>query len=329
VSWEPDAHWRAVPHLLADTVITPGGLRLDLVTGRQRPPLRAETPLRQFAALLPAVSGPFVAGRALTEGGSVAHLWESLTGRPIAVLPDRLPDWTIAAHSPTGRLLASADDKDVVIHDLRDRVTRRVPAAGARALAFSPDGRFLATGLADSTVVVWEVPAFPRNAWNAADVARLWDDLAGDDTPAAWKALWHLLDYPDLAAGMLEGRLRPVAPLADTPELIDQLNHPRYATREEAMKKLARRGEGIEGELRAALKAPASEEQRTRLEGLLNKLDPAAPPVGDGLRGLRGVWLLERLGTPAARRLLGELAGGAAGSRVTLEARAALDRWPR
>jgi hypothetical protein len=52
---------------------------------------------------------------------------------------------------------------------------------------------------------------------------------------------------------------------------------------------------------------------------------PASP---DGLRDLRAVELLERLAAPAAEQLLRELAAGAAGARLTREARAALERRP-
>jgi hypothetical protein len=47
------------------------------------------------------------------------------------------------------------------------------------------------------------------------------------------------------------------------------------------------------------------------------------------LRGLRAVELLERLGTPAARQLLADLAKGVETSRVTVAARTGLDRLTR
>jgi hypothetical protein len=44
------------------------------------------------------------------------------------------------------------------------------------------------------------------------------------------------------------------------------------------------------------------------------------------LRGLRCLWLLERLGTQEALATLKDLANGASGSRVTSEAKASLAR---
>ena len=55
--------------------------------------------------------------------------------------------------------------------------------------------------------------------------------------------------------------------------------------------------------------------------------DAAGPfPTGERLRQQRSLELLERLGTPAARRLLADLAAGAPEASLTLEARAALRR---
>jgi hypothetical protein len=79
-------------------------------------------------------------------------------------------------------------------------------------------------------------------------------------------------------------------------------------------------------DLLAAYRTTTSAEQRERLEGLIRKLDPTRAPGAEVLRGLRAVWLLERIATADARRLLREMAGGASGSRVTAEAKAALGR---
>ena len=45
--------------------------------------------------------------------------------------------------------------------------------------------------------------------------------------------------------------------------------------------------------------------------------------------GLRAVAVLERIGTPQARRVLATLAGGAEGARLTREAQASLQRLRR
>jgi hypothetical protein len=76
--------------------------------------------------------------------------------------------------------------------------------------------------------------------------------------------------------------------------------------------------------LRRALADNPSAEVRKRLEELLSR--PALLPPGEALRRVRAVEVLERLGTPEARRLLGALAGGEPEARLTREAQAALRR---
>jgi hypothetical protein len=66
---------------------------------------------------------------------------------------------------------------------------------------------------------------------------------------------------------------------------------------------------------------------RQRIEALLARHDDVATP--ENLRALRGVEVLERISTSEARELLRELAGGAPGAFLTLQARAAFARAER
>ena len=270
-----------------------------------------------------------MAGLVHAEAGPLGHVWESATGRIIVDLPASLPDWAGAVLSPDGRVVASADNDRLVLADLAGagRV-RTLPVRGARSLAFSPDGRHLASSLADGTILIWDVPRAPE-PWRVANADRLWADLSADDAAAAWKAIWHLLDHPDEATELLTARLRPITAWNDTAALIGRLDHSRYAVREEAVRELAGRGGLIEEDLRNALRSNPSVEQRERLQVLLRKLDTAVPPTGETLRGLRCIWLLERISTPAAKHVLAEIATGATGSRVTIAAKEALGRWPK
>src|SRR5262249_37967288 len=286
------------------------------LTGRSRPPLQSSSSISSFIGLPVPSDEPFFAARVKTDRDHEGHLWESLTGHVIAALPPHLPDWNIADVSTDGRLLASADEQHVMILDVRETEIHRVPAAGVQNIAFSPDRKLLATALADSSVLIWEVPVLSRVDWDPSGTEGLWTDLASTDAQRAWKAIWRLLDHPRKATDALQNRLRPVPITKDLPNLITKLDHSRYAVREEATGELAKRGEIIEGDLQEALKKASSAEQRARLEQLLAKLDPAVSPAGEVLRGLRCVWLLERLGTPEAKKLLAEVATGASGSRV-------------
>jgi WD40 repeat protein len=328
--WPPSTQPRTPPFfnpaVQGTIMFGPNGSRMDLVTGRVLPPLTIGTPFR--SPLGEPISSPdaFVAGRLNAVGGMFAHVWESTTGRIIVDLPAFLPDWTGAVLSPDGRLIASADNDRFVMMDLAGPGRLRTfSVLGARALAFSPDGRLLASAQADGTVLIWDVPR-TRAPWWTAESDRLWADLSADDAAPAWKVLWHLLDHPDQATELLSARLRPVRSWKDTAEQIARLDHPKYAVREEAVRVLAGRGMVVEEDLREALRRNPSAEQRERLEALLKKLDSAVPPTGETLRGVRCVWLLERIGTSDAKKLLAEVATGASGSRVTVEAKEALER---
>jgi hypothetical protein len=109
---------------------------------------------------------------------------------------------------------------------------------------------------------------------------------------------------------------------------VADLDHDQFAVREKAMAELEMLGEWAEPALRKILESDPSTETRRRVERLLEQLDRLTV-AGGRLRTLRAIEVLEHIGTPEARRVLEMLAGGFSGSRVTREAKAALDRLAR
>jgi WD40 repeat protein len=313
-------------HLAHKTVAYgPGGWRFELAAGHELPVL-ASPPSARIMSLVASDSDAFVAGRYISNSSINEHLWESLTGGVIADLPRDIPNLQLARLSSDGRLLAMSTKEYVLIRDFRDpQAVHRIPSPGASALAFSPEATLLATAQTDGTILIWDLSRHigGRNAL-AAD--RIWRDLESGDARVGWLALWDLLDHPREAINLLQTRLLPESGWTDTDEQIARLDHARYAVREQATKELTGRGNMVEGDLQRAINSPRSEEQRTRVEQLLQKLNHAIPPSGPSLRALRCIWLLERKGTSEARKLLETLTSGAPGSRVTAEARAALER---
>ncbi len=303
----------------------PAGWRYDFLINSEIPPLQGSIDAR-LISLLPVQSTTFVAGRTIAGSTISSYLWESLTGGIATNLPQDIPNFDKATLSPDGQHLAVAAEREVIVHNLRNSAWNwSVPVASASALAFSPDGSILATAATDSTVLLWKTPK-TAHEWKQPDSDDLWNNLSSIDASVAWKSLWHLQDYPAQAAELLATHMQPVPGPKDTASWILKLDHAKFNVREEAAKTLAGWGESIEGDLREALKSPRSEEQRSRLEQILLKLNPAVPPIGEALRGLRCVWLLERIGTPEAWKLLERMAGGASGSRVTVEAKLAILR---
>jgi hypothetical protein len=80
--------------------------------------------------------------------------------------------------------------------------------------------------------------------------------------------------------------------------------------------------------LLAALKAKPGPEKKRRLEELLKALAPGGPNP-ELVRPARALEVLERVGTPQARRLLRALAKGNPGARLTADAQSALKRLLR
>jgi hypothetical protein len=108
-------------------------------------------------------------------------------------------------------------------------------------------------------------------------------------------------------------------------KLIADLDADEFATRENASAELEKLGSAAVPALRRVLAGKPSEEVRRRTERLLDRLGGRGL-TSDELLALRGVEVLERAGTPEAKELLKELAKGSPQARMTLEAKASLER---
>jgi hypothetical protein len=201
-------------------------------------------------------------------------------------------------------------------------------------LTFSPDGKRLASvgrGAEAATVLIWDVadathrPPARKNA-GANEVAAWCAALVDGDAEAAHRAAWALTAAPEQAVR----RLKELAAMQKLPRpeevqrWIAELDHTRFAVREKAMRELSRLDD-VAGAVEAALKDPVSLEKRRRLERVLTVMRNRPASVAQ-LFALRGVLVLERIGTAAARDLLRQFAAGDVDPRLTQEARGALRR---
>jgi WD40 repeat protein len=277
---------------------------------------------------------PRPAGRAAGSDHTL-RVWEVATAGEVLALPSVLN--ARVAFSPDGRVLAATSPtQEIVLWDLRrGKELRRIRGFGAEvvSLAFSPDGSRLISGLSDSTLLIWEgVPLHPARKDEDPDdaaVRQAWSDL-GADAATAFAARGRLAQAPEQAVRLLKERLTP-APPVDTRRLrrlITDLDSDDFKAREEARKGVEELGEAAAAALRRALAEKPSPELRRQITSLLESLRGTVPPRGL-LRALRGVAVLEDIGSAGARQVLATLAQGEPEARLTREAKASLERLPR
>jgi RNA polymerase sigma factor (sigma-70 family) len=259
-------------------------------------------------------------------------LWELTTGQELhrRELPGRVFS---LAFGPGGRVLATAGVADVPIQlwdvaSAKELLRLAGHGADVTALAFAPDGGRLASGLRDTTTLVWDTSvALPRaRPALKPEAESLWAALAEPEAAKAYAALDRLADAPEQAVVLLARRLRPAAAVEPrrVARLIADLDSNDFPRREAAGRELEAVRDQAEASLREALAARPSAEARKRLQALL--AEPGVVRSPEVVRQVRAVQGLERIGSKAARQTLEALTAGTSAARLTQEARASRGR---
>jgi RNA polymerase sigma factor (sigma-70 family) len=298
-------------------------------------------------------------------------LWEVASGQHKHMLDGHRHYVIDMAFSPDGRLLVSAGEKESAF--VWETATGKRVAAlpdglpiGTSAVAFSRNGRFLATALPEGPIRLWEVATWTaRNefkghrdrptaltfapggqllsgsldttvlAWDirpprvavSVPLESAWNDLAKMEAGEAFKTEGSFLAAPAEAVKLFAEKVKPV-------EALDPKRIQRLLDDLDSDQFAVRQRASAQLEKMGELAGPAL---RKALEGEPSpearrrieevlKKTDSIAPQGELLRSLRAIEVLELIGTAEAKAVLQALANGTPGARVTRAAKESLHR---
>ena len=264
----------------------------------------------------------------------VTHVFDGLAGKAVAwpegvlELPNQFVPHPVL--SPDGRLVAILTAKGLCLYEIATGTVRHRfgPASPTCSMAFSDDGKLLATGHRDTTILLWDLDRVAAKPVELNSVAA-WKRLAQSDAAGAWAAMRQWIDRPVEAVAFIRENVKPspTRPLLDdaaVKRLIVALDAPKFADREAATKFLTEAGPSIIETVRNARAKPASEESRKRLDAIWHQIS-APEDLTPWLAQLRSIEVLERIASPAAIEHLKSLAAGG-DAPPTLAAKQAVER---
>jgi hypothetical protein len=264
--------------------------------------------------------------------------WHVSTGKELPPLDIPEVEVTSLVFSADGRSLAWRGHNELIhVWDVAAGREYRVfqgADSGRGNLAFSPDSRILVSAGAGPRVLLWDLTGRSQDGklrqcrLSSAELQTVWERLKDAEAAKARDAVWQMVAAPKQAVPFLAEHVRPVlaaGPLR-TEQWIRELDSDQFAVRERAARELRALAEAAAPALRRALRGQPSAELRRRVGGLLVDLEEVS---SESLRRCRAVEVLEQVGNPEARQVLQTLARGAPEVRLTLEAKAALERLAR
>jgi hypothetical protein len=179
-------------------------------------------------------------------------------------------------------------------------------------------------------VILWKIPPFAAakaGVWKRDAADDLWEKLRGEAV-AAYQAMADLHAGGDEAVAVLKGKIR-VDPEGDRAAIfaaVAELGSATYAVREKAAARLEAFGYRFNCYAAEALARVDNLEQKRRLVGLHERI-LATGIDAESLRLGRAVYVLEHIGTPAARQALETIARGHVRDVTAESAKAALQRF--
>ncbi|HYV34767.1 MAG TPA: WD40 repeat domain-containing protein, partial [Gemmataceae bacterium] len=198
----------------------------DMRTGGQRQ--LAETPLHAYPVTAFSADSRLMAVQWLKTIADIdleVRIIDLTTGKHIAQIGEPLGRGLPMALSPDGRMLAAIGPDALHVWQVstgkrllhipgNDQAIVRGGMQFASCMTFSPDGKSLATGHANGTILLWDMTP----AWNAltvpkgpVDTVACWAALADADPKNAYSAIDLLAANPSKALPLLREKLTAVA----------------------------------------------------------------------------------------------------------------------
>ena len=248
---------------------------IDVATGRERHRLRGgegQPGIIRFAPDSRTLAAAYL-------DGSIV-LWEVATGEIVLTRPSSTR--ILAATFSPDEIYLALGEKDGTLRVLevgtgREMLRWKAHSGAVSSVAFSPDGRQLATGSLDRTAIVWGisgaiVPADGATALTELLRQQTWDELAAGSAGVAYGAMHRVRRTADSSfAWLLERVRRQIMP----PErgrievLIRELDHPDSAIRHRATEELKKLRELARPTLTALVRQSPSAEVRSRARRIL------------------------------------------------------------
>ena len=190
--------------------------------------------------------------------------------------------------SPDGSLVAAAGGEGGVrLYDAKTGALLRVIGGGGdRCVVFSPDGKTIASGGTDTSVILWKAPA-AAPAPKAMTAAEAWESLDSLEAGVSYRCMDQLIADRAKTVPFLDERFKnQPAEQAQIQRWIKELDHDEFRVRETARRGLIKAG------LRAA---PALTDPQRKPLGLRQR-DPHGNP-----RRMQGSGILNRKHVPFDR----------------------------
>ena len=207
----------------------------------------------------------------------------------------------------------------------------------AGPLAFQSDSRILAAAQGRS-VVVWDLSDLSagggaaRNAQGESLLEKLFQETAAGDTRKAYAAMHSLAHQGDLAVRFVGNRIPAVASNspADIQEHVRQLSGEDQGGIDAAIAEIKEHVDASEPLLREIVLGSSRNAARVRARSLLREFHLSSLAFPNArIQALRGIQVLEWVGTRKARAALKTLAEGHPRSPRTAQARSAIKRLER